>query len=91
MKISLELRKVDPNQSKEVSAKQWFFILFILIPLIVIVFYFGNKHLDGIYKKEAIQAMQDECELRCAFYGISESSLIGPKMEYNFHTRAKTN
>jgi hypothetical protein len=39
------------------------------------------------YQGRAYQALQKECAMNCASYGVTLSNLIGPKLDYGTHTR----
>ncbi|GAC1377189.1 MAG: hypothetical protein NVS3B3_18040 [Aquirhabdus sp.] len=59
-------------------------IFFSLIFLFII--YEDNDRGKAILKGTTLE-MQTECAKHCADFGISQSDLIGQKLEYNWHTR----
>jgi hypothetical protein len=81
-----------PTEKKPSDNTLGGFIVFAIIVFIIfkVVTWSSNlerANAEADYEGKAFTAMVEECKKNCAAYGVTQESLIGPKVEYRFHTK----
>jgi len=89
----IETLTTNKKQDKNKTIRDWIFIIGIifggLIGILIRQWIHTNEVHDQLRKAGTVK--WKECEKRCASFGISQDSLIGPTLERDIHSKSTFN